>query len=1665
MTGSAKEKKAGDVMETARRRAAGWVLLMLGVGAGLDASAQTPSKYPWDEYDKRVESAKQAAALKSDLFGDQVNLANGSLSFTATDAAIPGNNALPVSLSRSYSVQNRYGGPTSPPVTDFMLADWDVDMPSISGSFASNWESRVPGNPGRRCSAPAHQASPPSPVWDINVWDFWQGNTLNVPGAGGELLQVRPGAYLPSTGGPYYWMTTGQTYVSCLPTIKNTTGEGFLAITPDGTKYWFDWMAQYREPNLSSANGGSNIARRKNVLYATKVQDRFGNTVDYTYTNAWNAPARLTGIVSSDGRQLIIAYNAQGHISTVTQGTRTWMYQYVALGSRRSLSAVVQPDGTQWTIGFSSFTSAELYYPTGHPAEPTRDCFVRFGPPIGPTTVTGTVQHPSGALGTFTLGWLTHGRSNVPVACQNFDIGGEYGTNTSDDTNQWAISYEAYSLTKKLITGPGLSASEWNYSYTPNISHQFYPGGDMLTPCPMGTSCGAPICTSDACAGRAETLVLGPNGERTKYFHGNSYRYNEGKLLRVERGSTTTPLMDVQVSTFDLSMAPQVYPERFGYSLRENFDGFTSEYHRPQLSTTTTRDGVDFKYQVDLFDALARPKAVKRFSSIAGSQVKTELTDYHDSQSLWVLGQTQRLVVNGQEVAESTFDALARPWVSESYGRIMQTLTYNADGTVATVKDGNNNVTAASNWKRGVPQAIQHPPTPEAPAGAMESAVVNDNGWITSVTDENGYTTGYGYDAMGRLASIVYPTGDTTAWNTTTLSFAPSSTPVYGLPAGHWRQVIQTGNNRKVVMMDALWRPIVTETYDAGDLNGTISQVVNRYDENGRVSFISYPQRNLDPTVYNTWGNPSLAPNAAGTHTFYDALGRVTSSSQDSELGLLTTLTEYLPGFQTRVTNPRGFQTLIQYQAFDQPSHDYPTGITQFAGADTSATEIHRDVFGKPVRIRKRNNSGSLFVDRHYVYHANQLLCKVVEPETGATVMGYDAAGNLTKSASGLGSFFLDIAYCNHAEAWASGLAVDRSYDARNRITSLSFPDGLGNTTHTYTPDGLPANITANNGGSNIVTTEYTYNRRRLLTQERMLWGSIDWPLTYGYNANGHLQNQVLPGSLIVGYAPNALGQPTQAGTYATGVTYYPNGAIKQFTYGNGVVHNLIQNARQLPERSYDCAIAGTGCASTNKRLDLSYAYDAAGNVSGITDNRNGRQTRSMAYDGLDRLNQTISPMFGTASYSYNALDNLTSVGVTGGTSSRTHTYTYNAANQVTNIKNTAGATEVALEYDVQGNVAIRSGLGVTNDYTFDYGNRLRSVAGKASYVYDGLGRRVRDFTTASKYSLYSQGGQLVYASDNRQSLATQYIYLGGSLVAFRERPTGSSTATVKYQHTDALGTPTAVTDATNTIIETYEYEPYGQLVNSTLKDGPGYTGHVQDAATGLTYMQQRYYDPQVGMFLSVDPVAVDTSKTYNFNRFAYAANNPYRFKDPDGRDCISADGRTTCKIAGPNGKGLPTVSFPTPKGWPAVMSRANNPIAFHSYRKSARIGGKSAASVRASVVRDPTPNDQDRPASPTGTPNDATPSTGLRGWGASAVNNDVLSFSATDQKGNVWVINVTQESHTLSPGFVIRGVVGNELVSAGEGLALKQAIPLFSDKGINDAWLDQNKQNIDEAR
>lgn len=325
--------------------------------------------------------------------------------------------------------------------------------------------------------------------------------------------------------------------------------------------------------------------------------------------------------------------------------------------------------------------------------------------------------------------------------------------------------------------------------------------------------------------------------------------------------------------------------------------------------------------------------------------------------------------------------------------------------------------------------------------------------------------------------------------------------------------------------------------------------------------------------------------------------------------------------------------------------------------------------------------------------------------------MDYDAAGNVVWSASGL--TYLSISDCQTASVPA-GVKVTRSYDTRNRLSALNFPDGNGAQSWSYTPDGLPSQVTTfNDEGTTSAINTFTYNKRRLPTGETLQQpGLYTWSIGYGYDANGHVASHTAPG-LTVAYAPNALGQPAQAGPYATGVSYFPNGAMSQFTYGNGIVHTLAQNSRGLPERSRDA----NGATAIH---DDSYDFDANGNVLAISDGVLGnRGNRDMAYDGLDRLTSTNSPMFSPATYSYDVLDNLKTIKVAG----RDHTYVYDPSGRLSNVTNTVGgASVIGLAYDAQGNVANKNG----QQYRFDFGNRLREATGKEKYRYDAQGRRIQ---------------------------------------------------------------------------------------------------------------------------------------------------------------------------------------------------------------------------------------------------------------------------------------------------------------------------------------------------
>lgn len=530
---------------------------------------------------------------------------------------------------------------------------------------------------------------------------------------------------------------------------------------------------------------------------------------------------------------------------------------------------------------------------------------------------------------------------------------------------------------------------------------------------------------------------------------------------------------------------------------------------------------------------------------------------------------------------------------------------------------------------------------------------------------------------------------------------------------------------------------------------------------------------------------------------------------------------------------------------------------------------------------------------RRYVYDAQQRLCKVIEPETGATVTDYDGEGNVVWTASGVDLPATDS--CNRSEAAVSGHVVLRTYDARNRLKTLTFPDGRGDQNWEYTPDGLASKVVTYNelGKTAPVENHYSYNKRRMLIGEAVAQpGQYRWDLGYGYDQIGNQASLVYPTGLAVTFEPDALGQPKRVSSsgavYASEIEYYPNGGMERFVYGNGVVHTMAQNLRQLPQRSTDAGV-----------IDVETAYDAGGNIVAMADRiRGDHYSRTMEYDGLDRLKAAGSCSFGGDCwhrFTYDAQDNVRSWILRG---VKDHAeYIYDASSRLTNVRNSAGESTIGFGYDPQGNLDNKNG----QVYDFDYGNRLRDIVGKESYRYDAVGRRVASIAPDGSVRLtsqYSNSGQPVYLEDVATGTNSTNIFLQNSLVASRERSRGAGAEVVRFQHTDALGSPVAVTDATGRVVSRIEYEPFGKVINNPAYGGIGYAGHVMDPATSLVQMQQRYYDHEVGRFLSVDPVTIYGNGDLRFfNRYVYAFNNPYRFMDADGRCTGSrfANGDGTC--------------------------------------------------------------------------------------------------------------------------------------------------------------------------
>ncbi len=1381
-----------------------------------DGGGGTTYLGPYFEHGILVRSGETVEALGPNLMGDVINEYTGSVEFIQTDVSLPGNNSLPVSVVRRRSLGSSTGG-------NGLFGDWSLDLPhvrTVASANEPNWYGGSTAGNLNRCSQfaepPRTQSFFGGKTQTVFPFSFWDGYQLNVPGQGTQTMLSRAGnPIFPSDGTAATYPILTKSHWQFRCLPTLDTGAGGEAFEARAPDGTHYLFDHLAvRPYANLARLG--LSRVQVWLLPTLVTDRFGNWVRYAYTgtDGW----RVASITSSDSRTITFVYSGVGNqIQSISDGSRTWTYAYNATSG--SLQSVTQPDSSQWTFALGAVKNSP--WSAGDPACDTDGL---LEPPAD-----ATMTRPSGAIARFTLATTAHGRSNVPGS-------------PCHPGNKVGLYIGIRSLTGKTLSGPGMAAMTWSYAYSLAVGSH--------APC-------------NGCVNTKTVTVTDPQGQVAVKTFGTLFGINDGLLLREDVGVNGASALRSTTYTYRSSSAGP-YPAGVGGTNTPG-DRMTIIY-TPQDSRSIVQEGVTFNQTATAFDVYARATA---FNSTSSLGVRSESIGFYDETALWVLGQIGSRSVgpapaNLTVVASTTFDANALPWKTFKFGKLQATNDYNPDGTLLRTTDGRGNSTTFGNYMRGLPQIVTFAD------GRSVSAVVNNVGNITSATSEagTGTTWSYGYDAIGRLASKTPPAGDAVAYNTTNLSFAPVPASEVGLEPGHWRQTITTGNAVTINYFDARWRKRLTTTYDALDRANTERAQRYDYDPYNRTTFASYSARSI----------ATIATAAPGCTTSYDALGRSIQTACDSEFGTLTTTTQYLAGFQRRVTDPRGNSTTTSYQVFDEPGEAAIASIGAPAGVSVA---INRDVFGKPLSITRSGTYGGAAVSatRSYVYDANQQLCKTVEPEIGATIQALDGANNVAWRAPGVN--LTSTSSCDLASVPAASV-ISFSYDARNRVIGTGFGDGSPSIGRSYTPDGLPL-TTVSNGS----TWTYGYNNRRLLVSESLAYGQT-YNLARAYDANASLSQLTYPDGAIVSFNPNALGEARQASGYASAVSYHPNGTVAGYTLANGVVNTLSQNARGLPLVNRDAGV-----------LQDQYGYDANGNIAAITDQQEGITSRVLGYDGLDRLTSASAPgVWGSASYNYDPLDNLRTSTV----GSRNATLNYGTNNLLATINTNGVFTGYA--YDARGNVTGRG----TQGFYFDLGNRMALANGVASYVYDGWGRRVYASGTngVARTQVYSNaGGQLLYGFTQQgvSTFTTRYVYLGGKLIAETDSAAGTS-----YAHTDALGSPVARTNSAGLLLSRTRYEPYGATAAGTNPGsngftGIGFTGHVNEAQTGLVYMQQRYYDPVAERFLSVDPITTDANTGSMFNVYAYANNNPYRYTDPDGQE---GQDSVTIKLPPPTGSNIP---------------------------------------------------------------------------------------------------------------------------------------------------------------
>lgn len=749
----------------------------------------------------------------------------------------------------------------------------------------------------------------------------------------------------------------------------------------------------------------------------------------------------------------------------------------------------------------------------------------------------------------------------------------------------------------------------------------------------------------------------------------------------------------------------------------------------------------------------------------------------------------------------------------------------------------------------------------------------DDKGRLTLLKEED-HVTSFAYNVSDELIEKTDYLGLTTNY---------TYHPVHGKPT-----LIEAEPTRLEITYDAFGREI-----EKKDVYGASTRTLsNSY---GDPLEIIHPDGGRETFAYASNGLllEKIDPDGLQTSYSYDPLGRVVSK----KIG--------------------DYETTYAYDAYHLVEEKDPLGASTFYSYNLAGQKIKEKRAGR-VTCFTYDPLGYLASEtrsRREIFFQNDVLGRVIEKDVDGvlkTTYTYDCAGNIDSISKGDPIYFSYDPYDRLVEKIdADGHKTVISYEEGNQLLTKRVRDPRGvEAIETYSAHGLllKKEIPA------ASLEEFKYDKAlRLISQDHLTFtytpeGYLSSMCEGGtrttywtYTLGGKIQSKCKPDGTTLQYEYNSQGELTRVGmrefvydatgrlTEGSGFqrTLDPFGNILREEFTNGLAIESSYDdwnrptERILPDQSkilyeYEGPFLRTVTRVNRDEATLySHSYeefDDKGNPLTET----GLFTASYSYDKSGRRTFQKNPYFEEI-LRYDPAGNLIQKGKT--------CYSYDDASQLTSEED-----RFIAEYDQHYNCIHKNGeeieiddLNQRRDAEYDRnGNLLR-----LGFVYDEFDQLVQ--TPDEQYSYDAIGRRLT-------SGAASYFYINDEEIGsfengqIRELKVLGSIAPIAIEVASKPFAP--VVDAQNTIRQLIDWKT-GEVVlqnscdvfgNSLTGEIPyAYVGKRYDTSTGLIYFGKRFYDPNIGRWLTPDPLgAVDHSNLYQ-----YVFNNPYLFRDPNGENVL----------------------------------------------------------------------------------------------------------------------------------------------------------------------------------